>query len=53
MLFYIFFFYQEDQRRQQRKDARREKKIKPSEDFDIDPELAATMGFGGFGSSKK
>ncbi|KAL9988231.1 hypothetical protein ACROYT_G002653 [Oculina patagonica] len=44
----------EEQRKQQRKIARKEKKQKPVvDDGDIDPDLAATMGFAGFGTSKK
>ncbi|KAL9988235.1 hypothetical protein ACROYT_G002659 [Oculina patagonica] len=45
---------EEEQRKQQRKIARKEKKQKPVvDDGDIDPDLAATMGFAGFGTSKK
>lgn len=49
------FFFQEELRKQQRKVARREKKQRTGtvDDGEIDPNLAATMGFAGFGSSKK
>jgi len=56
MDFFIYFlFSKEEQRKQQRKVARKEKKQKTTavEDGDVDPDLAATMGFAGFGSSKK
>ena len=48
------FYLKEEQRRQHRKIARKEKKQKTAvDDGDIDPDLAATMGFSGFGSTKK
>lgn len=49
------FFFQEELRKQQRKVARREIKQRTGtvDDGEIDPNLAATMGFAGFGSSKK
>ena len=50
----MFLLLKEEQRKQQRKVARKEKKQKTvMDDGDIDPDLAATMGFAGFGSSKK
>lgn len=49
-----FSFSKEEQRKKQRKVARNEKKQKTvMDDGDIDPDLAATMGFAGFGTSKK
>lgn len=44
---------EEEQRKQQRKVARKEKKQKTVDDGEIDPDLAAMMGFSGFGTSKK
>lgn len=44
---------EEEQRKQQRKIARKEKKQKTFDDGVIDPDLAAMMGFSGFGTSKK
>ncbi|KAJ7369666.1 zinc finger, matrin-type 2 [Desmophyllum pertusum] len=45
---------EEEQRKQQRKVARKEKKQTPAVgDGEIDPDLAAMMGFAGFGTSKK
>lgn len=46
---------EEELRKQQRKVARKEKKQRTGtvDDGEIDPNLAATMGFAGFGSSKK
>ncbi|KXJ29566.1 zinc finger matrin-type protein 2 [Exaiptasia diaphana] len=45
---------EEEQRKQQRKDYKREKKLKTQDqDSGVDPDMAAMMGFSGFGSSKK
>ncbi|KAK3739598.1 hypothetical protein QZH41_011213 [Actinostola sp. cb2023] len=44
---------EEEQRKQQRKDFKKEKKLKVQQEAEIDPEMAAMMGFSGFGSSKK
>ena len=49
----FFFSSQEEQRRQQRKESRKRKKASVDADEDVDPNLAAMMGFAGFGSSKK
>lgn len=51
----FFYFSKEEQRKQQRKVARKEKKQNTTgvEDGDLDPDIAATMGFAGFGTSKK
>ena len=45
----------EERVKQRRKDNRRERKRKAEEDEDeyVDNDVAAMMGFGGFGSSKK
>lgn len=50
---FLFFSWKEEQRKQQRKVARKEKKQKTVDDGEIDPDLAAMMGFSGFGTSKK
>lgn len=50
---FLSFYWKEEQRKQQRKIARKEKKQKTFDDGVIDPDLAAMMGFSGFGTSKK
>lgn len=46
---------QEERQREKRKEARkqRKRKMEPGGDSNIDPEMAAMMGFSGFGGSKK
>ena len=48
---------EEEKAREYRKEKRKEKKRKLEKDnadnFGLDPAMAATMGFGGFGSSKR
>jgi hypothetical protein len=44
---------QEERQREKRKEARKQKKRKLEPEGDIDPEMAAMMGFSGFGGSKK
>lgn len=47
--------YQEERQREKRKEARRQKKrkVEVEDDASLNPEMAAMMGFSGFGSSKK
>lgn len=51
----LFWNLQEEQRKQQRKDFKKEKKMKVQHEAEegVDPEVAAMMGFSGFGGSKK
>ncbi|XP_050382399.1 uncharacterized protein LOC126799277 [Argentina anserina] len=46
---------EEEERKRQRREKKKEKKKEKvgEEEIDIDPDVAAMMGFGGFGSSKK
>lgn len=46
---------EEEERKRQRRERKKEKKKEKVEDeeIEIDPDVAAMMGFGGFGSSKK
>ncbi|KAJ8771812.1 hypothetical protein K2173_026989 [Erythroxylum novogranatense] len=48
---------EEEERKRQRRERKKEKKVQKEkeaeEEADIDPDIAATMGFGGFRSSKK
>ncbi|PWZ41515.1 hypothetical protein Zm00014a_022259 [Zea mays] len=47
---------EEEERKRQRKEKKKEKKREQAtqhEPEDVDPDIAAMMGFGGFGSSKK
>ncbi|KAJ6876639.1 zinc finger matrin-type protein 2 [Populus alba x Populus x berolinensis] len=47
---------EEEERKRQRRERKKEKKKEKAaeeEEGDIDPDIAAMMGFGGFGSSKK
>ncbi|CAB4026723.1 Zinc finger matrin-type 2 [Paramuricea clavata] len=44
---------EEERQREKRKEARKQKKRKLEPEGDIDPEMAAMMGFSGFGGSKK
>lgn len=56
----IMSLFQEEKSREYRRDRRAEKKQKEKEEaaeamsgFEADPDVAAMMGFSGFGSSKK
>jgi U4/U6.U5 tri-snRNP component SNU23 len=51
----MFLNIQEELRKQQRKDFRKEKKLKVHNESEegVDPDVAAMMGFSGFGSTKK
>ncbi|KAE8732666.1 C2H2 and C2HC zinc fingers superfamily protein isoform 2 [Hibiscus syriacus] len=44
---------EEEERKRQRRERKKEKKKAAEEEPEIDPDVAAMMGFGGFGSSKK
>ncbi|KAL6146512.1 hypothetical protein ACLB2K_057190 [Fragaria x ananassa] len=44
---------EEERKRQRREKKKEKKKEKVDEEIEIDPDVAAMMGFGGFGSSKK
>ncbi|CAK9139126.1 unnamed protein product [Ilex paraguariensis] len=45
---------EEEERKRQRRERKKEKKEKAAEEeIEVDPDVAAMMGFGGFGSSKK
>ncbi|KAM0857437.1 hypothetical protein ACQ4PT_048478 [Festuca glaucescens] len=47
---------EEEEKKRQRREKKKEKKKEqagPNEPEDIDPDVAAMMGFGGFGTSKK
>ncbi|XP_008652445.2 zinc finger matrin-type protein 2-like [Zea mays] len=47
---------EEEERKRQRKEKKKEKKREQAtqhEPEDVDPDIAAMIGFGGFGSSKK
>ncbi|XP_019422672.1 PREDICTED: zinc finger matrin-type protein 2-like isoform X3 [Lupinus angustifolius] len=44
---------EEEERKRIRREKKKEKKEKAVEEPEIDPDVAAMMGFGGFGSSKK
>ena len=46
---------QEERQREKRKEARKQKKrkLEPEDGGALDPEMAAMMGFSGFGGSKK
>lgn len=52
---YIYCFYQEEKQKAYKKEKRKERKRKADEDLDqdADPDMAAMMGFSGFGGSKK
>ena len=49
------FVIQEEKAKQKKKDSRKDRKRKADDETDeyVDNDIAAMMGFGGFGSSKK
>ena len=52
----IFSFLQEEKQKVYRREKRKERKRKATDDLDgaeMDPDMAAIMGFSGFGTSKK
>lgn len=52
---FVYVFFQEEKAKAYKKEKLKEKKRKAEEDlnFEEDDEMAAVMGFSGFGSSKK
>ena len=51
---FAIYYLQEEKQRNYRREKKKDRKRKATEpDLDIDPDVAAMMGFGGFGGKKK